>query len=221
METKEIKPQNFDISKANADLWAALALFQTNCPTIEKEASGKGYKYASLPALVERVKPILTESGLGFTQFLSGDANTVTCSTFVFLIGGDSHISTTWTANILDGMIWGTNQKTGDKYKIISEVQAGGSVSTYLRRYQLGAILGVVTDEDNDGNANNSGRFNTAEEREAKKPTPNKETWPKMVAIAKSGDSDKMRYVLEHNRLNQEQKSELETLFNAAKNQKN
>ena len=41
-------------------------------------------------------------------------------------------------------MTQGTNAK-------MSEIQAAGSIITYLRRYSLSSILGIVTDEDVDG----------------------------------------------------------------------
>ena len=41
----------------------------------------------------------------------------------------------------------------GGANKAVSAVQAAGSVLTYMRRYALGAALGIVADEDADGNA--------------------------------------------------------------------
>ncbi len=49
-------------------LFKSLAAFQQEVPVIHKGTQGFGYSYADLPAIFEKINPLLAKHGLGFTQ---------------------------------------------------------------------------------------------------------------------------------------------------------
>ena len=116
------------------NLYKALAGFQQEVPVILKETKGYGYKYAPLPAILEVINPLLKKHGLGFYQRIEGS----NLETVLF------HVETGETINsnipFIEGM----------KLKGMNDIQILGSQITYLRRYSLSSMLGLVTDEDND-----------------------------------------------------------------------
>lgn len=115
------------------NIYAAIAAFQNECPTILKDTEGYGYKYAELSAIIEQIKPLLLKHSLGYVQRIVNN-NLVT---EVFHIESGEKISS--IQEIPDENLKGMN-----KYQVI------GSAITYLRRYHLSAMLGIVTDKDTD-----------------------------------------------------------------------
>lgn len=116
-----------------------LAQFQASMPVIHKDSSGYGYKYASLDTVVRTILPLLRECGLSYAQPVGGDGATISVTTIIMAQDGGT-IESTISAPIGAG-----------KAAKMSDIQGAGSVITYLRRYSLSAILGLVTDEDTDG----------------------------------------------------------------------
>lgn len=115
-------------------IYKALANFQQEVPVIHKGTSGYGYSYADLPAIFEKINPLLKKHGLGFTQLLNGEA----IDTVVFHVeSGESIVS---SVHIPQGV----------ELKGMNSFQVLGSAITYLRRYALSAALGLITDVDND-----------------------------------------------------------------------
>ena len=116
------------------NIYKALAAFQSEVPTIKKNASGYGYKFADLEEITKVIKPLLTKHGLGYTQPLDG----TNVKTIIF--HAESGESLESVAHIpQDVELKGQNQ-----------FQVLGSAITYLRRYSLASVLGLVTDEDTD-----------------------------------------------------------------------
>lgn len=115
-------------------LYKALADFQQEVPVIHKDTQGYGYSYADLPAIFEKINPLLKKHGLGFTQTF----NDTTLITTIF------H---TESGEKLESSI---SIPQGVALKGMNEFQVLGSAITYLRRYALSAILGLVTDKDTD-----------------------------------------------------------------------
>ena len=111
----------------------ALVQFQSECPMIEKSCQGYSYKYADLPSIVFTITPILKKFGLAFTQLPSGDAENVTVTTIFLHAESGEYFETSVSSNI--------KANKGN----MSEIQAVGSIITYLRRYSLSSILGIVT----------------------------------------------------------------------------
>lgn len=115
-------------------------------PAFARGAS-KGSKYADLADCMESVRPHLSKHGLCLSQMYGGP-------TIVTLLGHES------------GQ-WIRSQIPIPHFEELNPQQVG-SATTYLRRYSLG-IVGLVTDEDDDGNAA-SGRVSSNKDVHSPKP---------------------------------------------------
>ncbi|WP_062057347.1 ERF family protein [Aquimarina longa] len=122
------------------ELGKALTIFQSKCPTVEKNSQGYGYKYADLASITETIKPHLKEAGLSYTQQVFNDSKNVGVKTILIHGTSGQYISSTIDADMIS-----------NKQKQMSPVQGMGSIITFLRRYALSSILGIVTDDDIDG----------------------------------------------------------------------
>lgn len=116
------------------ELFKALAEFQNEVPVIHEETKGYNYTYANLNSVFKTIKPLLKSKGLGFTQFLNGNS----LDTYLFHIETGQKIE----SSILI--------PTGISLKGQNEFQTLGSGITYLRRYSLACLLGLITDKDID-----------------------------------------------------------------------
>lgn len=116
------------------NIYKALAAFQQDVPNIYKNSQGYGYKFADLGEINDIIKPLLKKHGLGYTQPIEGDA----IKTVLF------HVDSGETIESL------TNIPQGVQLAKMNEFQVLGSAITYLRRYSLSSMLGLVTDEDAD-----------------------------------------------------------------------
>jgi hypothetical protein len=93
-------------------------------------------KYADLQSVWEAARPALQKSGLSVTQtFANTNGEVVTVVTTLLHKSGE----------------WIRSELTLKPSK--PDPQGIGSAITYGRRYGLSAILGIVADEDDDGNA--------------------------------------------------------------------
>ncbi len=119
---------------------AALAAFQAEMPTVPKSHTAKvplkaggsySYKYADLADVTEAAMPLLTNHGLSFSSCPRAAERGYE------LVGVLLHTS----GEKLEGSlpIGGTSP------------QEIGSSLTYMRRYLLGCLTGLVTDNDDDG----------------------------------------------------------------------
>ena len=139
------------------ELANALALFQSEVAIVSKESSNPFFKskYASLDNIITTIRPTLHKYGLSFAQFPVGDNELETT-----LI----HTSGEWISG---------RAKISPKD---NSPQAQGSAITYMRRYALSAVLGLATEEDDDGNQATRGSTSPAKALYAKKqgnvPTP-------------------------------------------------
>jgi len=115
-------------------IYKSLANFQQECPTIHKATKGYGYTYSDLPTIFKVINPLLKKNGLGFTQLLNGK----TIETILF------HVETGETIKSI------TDIPQDVKLAKMNDFQVLGSAVTYLKRYSLSSILGIVTDLDND-----------------------------------------------------------------------
>ncbi len=116
------------------NIYEALANFQQEVPVILKETSGYGYQYADLPAIFEAINPLLKKHGLGFYQAVNG----ISIKTVIF------HVK---SGETLDSE---TNIPQGVQLKGMNDFQVLGSAITYIKRYALSSLLGLVTDKDTD-----------------------------------------------------------------------
>ena len=116
------------------NIYKSLAAFQQECPTIHKGTKGYGYSYADLPTIFEVINPILAKHNLGFSQLIEAQS----IRTVIF------HTETGETLESVTDIPQGVSLKGMNDYQVL------GSAITYLRRYALSAILGIVTDKDTD-----------------------------------------------------------------------
>lgn len=120
------------------DIYTALVEFQKEMPTVQREATGQArggkYKYADLTSIVKEVTPILTKHGLSFT------CRPRRCDDGTYeTVGVIMHTTGQYIEGALP--VFGHSP------------QEVGSSLTYNRRYLLGNLTGIVTDEDDDGAA--------------------------------------------------------------------
>ena len=115
------------------ELFKALAEFQNEVPVIHQNTKGYNYTYADLNQVFDVIKPLLKKHGLGFTQYLNDDS----LNTTLFHIKSGEVLNS--SIEIPKVTLKGQN-----------EFQALGSGITYLRRYSLSCILGLITDKDAD-----------------------------------------------------------------------
>ena len=120
---------------SGVEILTALSKFQYECPIIHKSAKGYGYSYADLPTIIEKISPILKKYDLGFTQLVNGS----TITTVVFHAPSGQMLEST------------TEMIAGLDFKGMNPLQAYGSQLSYMRRYALTCILGIVSDSDIDG----------------------------------------------------------------------
>ena len=131
------------------ELAEALGKFQAKCPMISLDRDVKvrmktggeyTFSYATLGNIKQVVTPILAENGLSYTQPVSADGmvNTILMHKSGQYIGSSLLIK-------------------GD-----STAQGIGSAITYAKRYSLAAILGIVTDDDDDANMAEGNEFKTS-----------------------------------------------------------
>jgi len=144
-------------SDAINDLAAALARAQATMPAAPKGGRNPhlGNRYTTLDDLVATVRVPLATNGLSFAQLLDDGPSLTTIL---------MHISGQWIASTtpIDAMEPG---------KGTNAMQAYGSTLTYLRRYALAALLGVASDDDDDGTSSQHGAKN-ATKRQEQAPTP-------------------------------------------------
>jgi hypothetical protein len=146
-------------SESIAQLAAALAKAQSDFPGIPKDKTvqvtsktGRSYTfaYAPLDTIMDKIRPTLRANGLAFMQSLNGESLTTTLL----------HTSGEWLAS--DPM----------PIRVVDAgPQALGSAITYARRYALTAILGLVTEDDDDGNAAEGQSVTAAPFKKAHSPT--------------------------------------------------
>ena len=112
-------------------------------------------RYASLGAIINAVRAPLAAQGISAVQTVSNDGGSVGVTTTLLHSSGEWMAETIWSA-------------LPDR----ATVQQLGSSITYLRRYSLAAITGIVGEEDDDGNAGSSNdRSDRPEPRKTFKPT--------------------------------------------------
>jgi hypothetical protein len=179
-----------------ANIYAALAQFQSKCPMIRKDATTKvkmksggeyTYKYGSLPHVLEQIKPHMAAAGLGFTQPIE------------LLENGGEAIRTILFHVVDDKTIESQIELPDFQFDKMNFMQSKGSVITYLRRYAIMSVLGIVAeDDDNDAQGDgkkvskkaNTGSAQATTTKPVEKPYLNpepKETWLKAVKYLADG----------------------------------
>lgn len=127
-------------SEALEAISKALVKAQGEFEVVSKTANNPFFKskYADLPSVVLAATPILKENGLAVTQLLGYENEKDTLTTRLL------HETGQWI------------ESTMKLYLVKPDSQSLGSAITYSRRYAYMAILGLVADVDDDGNAASS-----------------------------------------------------------------
>lgn len=124
----------------NGSLAGAMLAVQAEAPTLQKDGRNPafgGSRYATLHTVVETIRPKLVEHGLLWTTLPTTNEHGQPALRYRL-----EHVSTGKaiedTAPLLLGKV---------------DSQGLGSALTYMRRYTLCAVLNLVADDDDDGNA--------------------------------------------------------------------
>lgn len=130
------------------DLAAALAKAQAALKPALKDATNPHFKsrYADLSAVWEACRAPLSTNGLSVVQMPTDSTEGRVALTTVLMHTSGQYIGTTVSTRLQQ-----------------DSAQGVGSALTYLRRYALAALVGIVADEDDDGNAASQPRQQPAE----------------------------------------------------------
>jgi hypothetical protein len=130
---------------------AALVKFQSQLKPVSKDAENPFFKsnYLSLSGILENVVPLLTSNGLCISQVMAVEMVAIPDSPM------------TPQTLLITNLIHESGEKMSSTMilPIILDPQKLGSLITYYKRYQLQAMLGICSvDDDDDGNSvsNNS-----------------------------------------------------------------
>ena len=121
-------------SESIKNLAIALAKFQSEMKAVKKGAINPFFKskYADLASIIEAIREPLAENKLSFSQFPTGENGLTT----ILMHESGEFIEDTYFLKPVD-----------------AKPQSAGSCLTYARRYALSSVLGISTEEDDDGNA--------------------------------------------------------------------
>lgn len=136
-------------SETIGNLAKALSIVQSKLTPAVKDSKNPFFKsnYADLNSVWDACRRLLTENGLSVAQVNQAAENGVIVETVLM------HESGEW----ISGEIFLPLVK--------NDPQGVGSAITYGRRYGLAAIVGIVADEDDDGN-HASGKTQKAEQKQ-------------------------------------------------------
>ncbi len=119
------------------ELALALSKAQGSMKAAARDSENPFFKsrYADLASVCEVARRPLADNGLAVTQHPAADGNIVTVETAL------CHASGQWLSSRLTMLAKDASP------------QAIGSCITYLRRYSLSSVLGIASEEDDDGNS--------------------------------------------------------------------
>lgn len=126
----------FEQSSSVDRLFKSLVAFRAKCPNVDKDKEGYGYSYATLGNIINKVREPLKTNGLAVIQFPIAGKNALGCITILLHESGQF-----MRARFLMPV---------PELTATNVTQNAGAAITYARRYSLGAVLGIATDEDTD-----------------------------------------------------------------------
>lgn len=135
-------------------LFAALAAFQAEAPTLPKTATNPHFrsKFTPLDVIVEQTRGLLSKHGIVWIAKPgeNADGKPVLDYTLAHAASGE--------------------REDGSMPLLLAkpDSQGQGSAITYARRYALCAVLNLVADDDDDGNAASRGQNGQAQKPAAK-----------------------------------------------------
>jgi hypothetical protein len=115
----------------------ALADFQSEIKNPKQTAVNPYYKskYAPLAEILDDCRPVLVKNGISVIQSNGGDGESITVTTLLLHSSGE----------------WIESDPLPIKKDKMTPQDAGGAI-TYGRRYQLSSMLGIASEDDDDGN---------------------------------------------------------------------
>src|SRR5665647_998226 len=124
-------------SESITNLAKALASFQNEVQNPKNTADNPFFKskYAPLNDVLNLVRPLLSKHGLSVLQSPSGNGSDIIISSILM------HSSGEWIEP--DPLVLKADKATA---------QGAGSAITYGRRYSISAMLGISSEDDDDGN---------------------------------------------------------------------
>jgi hypothetical protein len=130
-------------SESIENLAKALSKFQAEVKNPANTANNPFFKskYAPLNEILNDVRPLLSKYGLSVLQVPGGDGQDVVITTLLL------HDSGEWIET------YPLNMKPAK-----NDPQGIGSCITYGRRYSLAAVLGISSEDDDDGNVASHGK---------------------------------------------------------------
>ena len=119
------------------NIFNAIIEFQSDLKPIVKDAENPFFKsrYTTLANIMETIQPLLAKHNLAVIQTMTHIEGQPALKTSIIHQSGESIEDTT------------------PVYLVKNDPQSHGSTTTYMRRYALCSALGIVADEDDDGNA--------------------------------------------------------------------
>ncbi len=162
-------------SEAIGSIAAALAKAQGQITGAKKDGQSHRNKYATLASIQEAIRIPLSENEISYFQAIQIEEGKEIL--FTMLV----HSSGEWfrTENIIPVF---------QSDKGMSQIQSYGATLTYLKRYQLSALVGIsAADEDDDGNTDSHREVRTNQP----KPSPQKQPVVTSSAKAQNGDKHK------------------------------
>uniref|UniRef100_A0A6M3JIS2 Putative Erf family protein n=1 Tax=viral metagenome TaxID=1070528 RepID=A0A6M3JIS2_9ZZZZ len=150
------------------EIATALSKCQGAIPPIKKLTDNPWFKskYADLATIWEAIRKPLCENGLSIVQATNDVENKINLTTIIL------HSSGEWISSTLSLTPTISRPKDGDSLPVTTTTptpQGMGSALTYARRYALSAMLGIASEEDDDGEAA-SGRGKKKETKPAEAP---------------------------------------------------
>jgi hypothetical protein len=139
-------------SESITNLAKSLTAFQKCVKNPANTADNPFYKskYAPLSDILNLVRPLLSDCGLSVLQSPGGNGDSISVTTLLL------HDSGEWIES--DPVVTKAEKTTA---------QGAGSAITYLRRYSLSAVLGISSEDDDDGNGmegTDTTKYNTGRE---------------------------------------------------------
>lgn len=134
-------------SESIVNIAAALVKIQTKLPKVKFDSVNPfiGNSYASLGAVMDASVPVMAELGLAIVQFPTSTVSAVGKEQI-----GVRTILIHESGEFLEDVIY----VPFETKKGLSGNQVAGVTITYLRRYGRASILGLITEEDTDGDDN-------------------------------------------------------------------
>lgn len=130
------------MSENTVEIFTALARAQAKMENVTSNQQGYGYKYAELSQYLNIARDVLAANGLSFCSFFWRDH--LNESVIVTML---THTSGQWIKSVFP--IEPEEGNPNDKRKL-SQMQAIGSIFTYVRRYVFRGMLNMH-DHDDDG----------------------------------------------------------------------